>query len=83
MFKTTIFAKKRWLFLSDRCCRYASQVLGSVLRELYHLLKTVESTDLDEVTRLHAQAALGELDTVMKDYLFPRPSFTKRIQVLP
>ena len=59
------------------------QVLGSTLKEIYQLLKIVESTDADHVTLVHAQAALGELDTITRDYLFPEPSFTKRIQVLP
>jgi len=47
------------------------------------LLKIVESTDTDHVTRVHTQAALGELDSIARDYLFPKPSFTKHIQVLP
>ena len=59
------------------------QVLGSTLKEIYQLLKLVESTDNDQVTRGHAQIALGELDTVTREYLFPKPSLTKRIQVLP
>ena len=50
---------------------------------MYQLLKIVELTDADDVTRGHAQAALGELDSIARDYLFPKPSFTKRIQVLP
>ncbi|KAJ7372782.1 Transport and Golgi organization protein 6 [Desmophyllum pertusum] len=59
------------------------EVLSSTLKQLYQLLKIVESTDADHVTRLHAQVALGELDVITRDYLFPKPSFTKHIQVLP
>ena len=59
------------------------QVLGSTLKEIYQLLKLVESTDNDHVTRGHARIALGELDAVTREYLFPKPSLTKRIQVLP
>lgn len=59
------------------------EVLASTLKEIYQLLKLVESTDTDDVTRGHALAALGELDTITRDYLFPKPSFTKHIQVLP
>ncbi|XP_067047610.1 transport and Golgi organization protein 6 homolog isoform X1 [Acropora muricata] len=59
------------------------EVLGSTLKEIYQLLKLVESTDNDPVTRGHARIALGELDAVTRAYLFPKPSLTKRIQVLP
>ena len=59
------------------------QVLGSTLKEMYQLLKFVESTDNDHVARGHAQIALGELDAVTREYLIPKPSLTKRIQVLP
>ena len=58
-------------------------MLSSTLKDIYQLLKIVESTDADHVTRVHAQAALGELDSITRDYLFPKPSFTKHIQVLP
>lgn len=47
------------------------------------MLKVVESTDPDDMTRLHAQTALDELNNITREYLFPEPSFTKRIQVLP
>lgn len=60
-----------------------SQVLSSTLKDIYQLLKIVESTDVDHVTRVHAQAALEELDSITRDYLFPKPSFTKHLQVLP
>lgn len=57
--------------------------LSSTLKDIYQLLKIVELTDADHMTRGHAQAAVGELDSITRDYLFPKPSFTKRIQVLP
>ncbi|XP_031563618.1 transport and Golgi organization protein 6 homolog [Actinia tenebrosa] len=59
------------------------QVLSSNLRELYHLLKIVEACDKDETTRIHAQVALGQLDTIMREFLFPKETFSKKIQVLP
>ncbi|XP_078383567.1 transport and Golgi organization protein 6 homolog [Oculina patagonica] len=59
------------------------EVLSSTLKDIYQLLKIVESTDADHVTRVNAQAALEELDSITRDYLFPKPSFTKRLQVLP
>ena len=44
---------------------------------LYHLLKHAESNDADCDTRSHAQAALGEFDTKIKQFLFPASSLTK------
>ena len=59
------------------------QVLGGeVLREVYHLLKGVESTEEDALTRSHAQAALGALDTTMRQFLFPEQALSKKISVL-
>ncbi|XP_048590647.1 transport and Golgi organization protein 6 homolog [Nematostella vectensis] len=59
------------------------EVLGSSLKDIYRLLKLVEATDPDEATRVHAQRALGVLDAIMREFLFPKQTFTKRIQVLP
>ena len=50
---------------------------------MYQLLKLVEAVDTDIVTRTHAQVALGELNSITREYLFPEQTFTKRIQVLP
>lgn len=54
------------------------------LLDVYRLLKSVESSEKDELARTHAQAALGELDTVMRSYIFPTNSrtLTKKISVL-
>lgn len=49
------------------------QVLGESLLEVYRLLKRVEGVERDELTRAHSQAALGELDSVMRTVLFPEP----------
>ena len=63
---------------------YTGQVLGDSLREIYRLLKHVESCDKDELTRVHAQAVLGELDKVMRNYIFPEQSkeLSKKISIL-
>ena len=58
------------------------EVLGDALRDIYHLLKQIEWTERDELTRIHAQAALGALDTIMREFLFPEPSLSKKITVL-
>ena len=49
---------------------------------MYRLLKQVEGRERDELTQAHAQAALGELDTVMRGFLFPQQTLTKKISVL-
>lgn len=60
------------------------QIMGQELLDVYRLLKSVESTERDELTRAHAQAALGELDVIMKNLLFPNGSkeLIKKISVL-
>lgn len=60
-----------------------SQLLGGeVVAEVYRLLKRVESTEEDPLTRSHAQAALGELDSAMRQFLFPEQTLSKKISVL-
>ena len=50
---------------------------------MYRLLKKVEASDQDELTRGHALAALGELDMIMRTLLFPSSSsLTKKITIL-
>lgn len=60
------------------------QSLSEELLEVYRILKSTESREKDELTRIHAQAALGELDIVMRHYIFPTTStkLTKKISVL-
>ena len=55
---------------------------GDSLLEVYRLLKHVEATDKDELTQTHALAALGELDRIMREFIFPPSSLTKKITVL-
>lgn len=45
--------------------------MSESLLEIYRLLKRVESSEGDQLTRAHAQASLGELDTMMRAFLFP------------
>ena len=50
--------------------------------QLYRLLKHVLETDTDDpITVTCAQSALNELDTVMRQYIFPT-SIEKKITVL-
>ncbi|CAL8262763.1 unnamed protein product [Merluccius merluccius] len=65
--------------LSDK----TTQVLGDVLLDLYRALKWAVRSDPDQVTVLHAQLALEELDDVMKRYIFPKQKLEKKIVVLP
>ena len=61
----------------------AVEILGSSLRDIYHILKEVEGRrEGNELTRTHAQAVLGELDRVMRDSLFPQQTFKKKITIL-
>ncbi|KAG8271599.1 Transport and Golgi organization protein 6, variant 2 [Homalodisca vitripennis] len=57
-------------------------VLQDVLLELYRTLKHIYSSDRDDVTRLHAQLALEELNSGTLAFLLPAPSMSKRIFVL-
>ncbi|XP_042707981.2 transport and Golgi organization protein 6 homolog isoform X2 [Chrysemys picta bellii] len=59
------------------------EVLRDVLRDLYRLLKSVVVSDRDEVTVLHAQLALEELDDIMRRFLFPPQTLEKKLVVLP
>ncbi|XP_061450194.1 transport and Golgi organization protein 6 homolog isoform X2 [Rhineura floridana] len=61
----------------------AVEVLRDALLDLYRLLKSVVRCELDEVTVLHAQLALEELDSIMRELLFPRQTLEKKIEVLP
>ncbi len=64
---------------------FGHQVLGGdSLLEVYRLLKQVEGAERDELTQAHAQAALGELDSVMRTALFPEPNTRpqKKITIL-
>ena len=38
---------------------------------------------MDETTRIHAQVALEELDSIMREQLFPEQKFVKHINILP
>ena len=55
---------------------------GGLLRDFYKLLKHCQAVETDDVLRLHAQLACDEIDIVMKQFLFPSPTLTKRIHVL-
>ncbi|XP_063440980.1 transport and Golgi organization protein 6 homolog [Mytilus trossulus] len=58
------------------------QVLESVLRDLYHLLKLTLKTEKEEKVKDHILLSLNELDDIMKDYLFPKQTLQKKITVL-
>ena len=58
------------------------QVLDSVLLDLYRILKHAMGTEQDQTVLLHVQLALDDLDQIMKQYLFPQQTLTKRIHVV-
>ena len=49
---------------------------------MYHLLKRVESAEMDDLTRGLASAALGELDQIVRGALFPQQVLVKELVVL-
>uniref|UniRef100_A0A4W5PLX2 RNA polymerase II assembly factor Rtp1 C-terminal domain-containing protein n=1 Tax=Hucho hucho TaxID=62062 RepID=A0A4W5PLX2_9TELE len=61
------------------CCNKATQVLSDVLLDLYRALKWVVRSDTDDVTVLHSQLALEELDDVMRGLIFPAQKLEKRV----
>ncbi|XP_028307371.1 transport and Golgi organization protein 6 homolog [Gouania willdenowi] len=60
-----------------------TEVLADVLLDLYRTLKFVARSDPDEVTLLHAQLALQELDDMMRSLIFPQQKLEKKIVVMP
>ena len=59
------------------------QVLGgSLLHSFYKLLKHCQTVETDDVLLLHVQLACDEIDTFMKEFLFPAPTLSKRIHIL-
>ncbi len=58
------------------------QVLDSVLRDLYRVLKMAAITERDDVTLHHVAMAQGQLDDIMTSYLFPKQTLQKQIHVL-
>ena len=58
------------------------QVLGGSVKDLYKLLKLVRSMDQDSGVQLHVDMALQEIDTFMRETLFPKQELTKKIRVL-
>ncbi|XP_048254734.1 transport and Golgi organization protein 6 homolog [Haliotis rufescens] len=60
----------------------APKFLGSVLRDLYRLLKLVQASDGDAMVRTHTLLALNELDVIMRAALFPQQKLEKKITIL-
>ncbi|ESO91002.1 hypothetical protein LOTGIDRAFT_163518 [Lottia gigantea] len=62
--------------------RDSFQILGTALKDLYRLLKSVYITESNDIVKTHITLALNELDQIMKEFLFPKQTLTKKIQVL-
>ena len=65
-----------------RSCCVSVQVLDTVLRDLYRLLKLMLVTECEEMVKVHVHLALEELDTISRRLLFPPQTLTKRISIL-
>ncbi|XP_076036798.1 transport and golgi organization 6 [Oratosquilla oratoria] len=60
----------------------AFRVLREVLRDLYRELRLVNAQDPDDVVRLHAQIAIEEIDSIMRNFLLPKLNLSKKIYVM-
>lgn len=61
---------------------YIFQILDSVLKDVYRLLKHVMQVEKEDGVKLHVHLALNELDDLMKEQLFPKQKLEKKIKVL-
>jgi hypothetical protein len=52
------------------------------MQNFYRMLKFVGGVEKDDVVRLHVQLAREEIDSFMKEFLFPPQNLVKRIHVL-
>jgi len=58
------------------------QAIGSCLKDIYQTVKVTIHSHVDDVTKQFAENALGKLDLVTKDFLFPKETFEKKISIL-
>ncbi|XP_064611997.1 transport and Golgi organization protein 6 homolog [Liolophura sinensis] len=59
----------------------AMTVLEDVLRDLYRLLNLCRTVEREEGVLVHIDLALAELNGIMRSFLFPNQSLTKKILV--
>lgn len=52
------------------------------MQDLYRVLKLTLTSEREEMVKVHVRLALDELDSIMKDFLFPPQTLTKQIYVL-
>ena len=69
-------------FLLRGCSKESLKTLSGLLSKLYKLLKQTMKSNKDELVQMHVQMALGELDALMKDFLFPKQTLSVNIRVL-
>ncbi|KAG8180903.1 hypothetical protein JTE90_020134 [Oedothorax gibbosus] len=58
------------------------KVLENEIKTIYMQLKIVYTTETDDVLRLHAQLALEEINTIMKELLCAKVPLAKEIRIL-
>lgn len=56
--------------------------MDSVIKDLYKLLKHSLTVEKEDSIKLHVTLALNELDTIMRELLFPQQKLEKKIRVL-
>jgi len=47
------------------------ELIPEDLRNLFHILKRLQESDADEITKTHATIALSELNSIVKAFLSP------------
>lgn len=57
------------------------QILDSVMRELYQLLKLTLKSENDEGVQRQIVLAHNELEDIMKEVLFPKQVLQKKIRI--
>ena len=61
---------------------FSQQALSNILQDVYRVLKQAVNSDSNQEVRVHASLALGELDEVMREVLFPPSQLRKTITIL-
>jgi hypothetical protein len=61
---------------------FAPQILAESLKDLYRLLKITLQLEKDELVLLHGRLAMDELDTVVREFIFPEQKLEKKINII-
>ena len=76
-----LFLLRIFLLLTVICLFVSLQVLEHALHDLYRLLKMTLTVEKEEMVKVHVQLSLDELDSITREFLFPKQTLTKHIYV--